>query len=82
MCRSSFENLSKILCTQDTSAIVQASVATPLPDDNRGMKLLLKMGWTKETGLGKLRTGTGVSQQSMEPNEHRTRPTHSSTYTM
>lgn len=42
---------------QDTSALVQASVATPLPEDNRGMRLLLKMGWRQNTGLGRLRTG-------------------------
>lgn len=41
----------------DTAALVQASVATPLPDDNRGMRLLLKMGWQRDTGLGRLRTG-------------------------
>jgi len=41
----------------DYSTFSQASLQTPLPDHNRGMKLLLKMGWSKDTGLGKNRTG-------------------------
>ncbi len=46
---------------QDMSTVVQASVTTPLPEDNRGMKLLLKMGWQRNTGLGRLRTGERLS---------------------
>lgn len=42
----------------DLSSFSQASITTPLPDDNRGMKLLMKMGWKKDQGLGK--EGTGI----------------------
>lgn len=41
----------------DYSTFSQASLDTPLPDHNRGMKLLMKMGWSKDTGLGKNRSG-------------------------
>ena len=37
----------------DSSSLAQASVNKPLSDDNRGMKLLLKMGWKKDQPLGK-----------------------------
>eukprot|EP00624_Nannochloropsis_granulata_P005929 evm.model.NODE_42115_length_10595_cov_24.965267.3 len=37
----------------DHGSFSQASVDTPLADDNRGMRLLLKMGWKKDTPLGK-----------------------------
>ena len=43
----------------EMESFTQASLDTPLPDDNRGMRLLLKMGWKKDTGLGRL--GTGAS---------------------
>lgn len=41
----------------DYSSFTRQTLETPLPDHNRGMKLLMKMGWSKDTGLGKNRTG-------------------------
>lgn len=42
----------------DHGSFAQASLDTPLPDDNRGMKLLYKMGWKKDTSLDRDGTGT------------------------
>ncbi|EWM22360.1 g patch domain-containing protein 8 [Nannochloropsis gaditana] len=37
----------------DHGTFDQATIDTPLADDNRGMKLLMKMGWKKDTPLGR-----------------------------
>lgn len=38
--------------TLDTGSVEQASMDKPIPENNRGFKLLLKMGWTAGAGLG------------------------------
>ncbi|TFJ80006.1 hypothetical protein NSK_008564 [Nannochloropsis salina CCMP1776] len=37
----------------DHGTFDQATIDTPLADDNRGMRLLMKMGWKKDTPLGR-----------------------------